>query len=575
MTTIQTIPLDKLVASPSNVRKTNVKERLDELVASIEANGLINNLFVKPKGDGTFEVVAGERRRKAMLILMKEKKLPADHPVLCAIADEAADIMEISTAENLVREKMHPADEFVAFKAMIDRGSTAADTAAHFGVAEKVVLQRLKLASVSPKLFNLFREGKMNLGQLMAFTIIDDHARQEKVWKDLPGYERERGSSGRMIRSQLTEQHISADNRLAKFVTIKAYEGAGGTVLKDFFDAENEGWITDPDLLNRLAMEKLVKAQAKCIEAGWKWAEVMPDIDYSGLQKFEPLPVPRRLNKDGDAKFTREEMSKSGCIITVSSDGKVEIHAGRLTPEDAKAEHKAAKAKAKGKPAKKGDKATNETGISAKLVESLTAHRSAALAATLAGKPHVALAAVVHALALSTLYEYPQTDCCLSISATMTYYGGSAPEIEEGPAEKIQADATKGATKGMPKNPEALWNWLLGQSDKELIAILAVCAACTVDAIQKRGAEKDGHSDQLAAALKLDMTDFWKPTVAAYFDQVSAKQIIEAVTEGGGKTAAHEISSMHGAIKKAELAKLAEKLLKDKNWLPEILRGGK
>jgi hypothetical protein len=107
----------------------------------------------------------------------------------------------------------------------------------------------------------------------MAFTVSDDHRQQEKVWAARPKW----GVDPDDIRATLTEQHISADGKLAKFVGIKSYEKAGGAVLRDLFDDENAGWLTDPDLLHRLAMDRLVKAQAALIEDGWKWAEIMPD----------------------------------------------------------------------------------------------------------------------------------------------------------------------------------------------------------------------------------------------------------------------------------------------------------
>jgi ParB family chromosome partitioning protein len=77
--------------------------------------------------------------------------LPKDHAVPCKIvcAEEAA---EISLAENIIRQAMHPADQFEAFKALVDEGMPIEDVAARFGVTPLVVQQRLKLANVSPVL---------------------------------------------------------------------------------------------------------------------------------------------------------------------------------------------------------------------------------------------------------------------------------------------------------------------------------------------------------------------------------------------------------------------------------------
>ena len=72
---IQTIPLNKLVLSPRNVRRRSDAAADTELKASIAARGLLQNLIVRPATKGRFEVDAGERRRKAMLALSQDKLL--------------------------------------------------------------------------------------------------------------------------------------------------------------------------------------------------------------------------------------------------------------------------------------------------------------------------------------------------------------------------------------------------------------------------------------------------------------------------------------------------------------------
>ncbi|TIX29602.1 MAG: DNA-binding protein, partial [Mesorhizobium sp.] len=87
---------------------------------------------------------------------------------------------------------------------------------------------RLKLASVSPKLLELYEKDEIRLDQLMAFSITDDQARQEQVW--------ERISASHMqepyyIKRLLTETTVRADDRRAVYVGAQAYEAAGGIVL--------------------------------------------------------------------------------------------------------------------------------------------------------------------------------------------------------------------------------------------------------------------------------------------------------------------------------------------------------
>ena len=125
----------------------------------------------------------------------------------------------------------------------------------------------------------------------------------------------------------------------------------------------------------------------------------------------------------------------------------------------------------------------------------------------------------------------------------------------------------------MPKQPEKLWAWLIEQDQKALLAILAICAATTVDAVEKkRGAAErapaSAHAAQLGQALKLDMAAYWQPTAEGYFGNVPKMLILDAVREAIGPGAADKIA----ALKKDAMAKRAAALIKDKGWLPAILR---
>lgn len=106
-----------------------------------------------------------------------------------------------------------------------DKGASVEDTAARFGVPPSVVKQRLKLANVSPKLRALLRKGAMDLEHVMAFAISDDHAAQERVWAELPDWNRDPGRAD-------AGQHPMTD-RLARFVGLDTYLAAGGTVTRD------------------------------------------------------------------------------------------------------------------------------------------------------------------------------------------------------------------------------------------------------------------------------------------------------------------------------------------------------
>ena len=552
---IQTISLTQLIPSAANVRKTGGKTGIKELAASIAAHGLLQNLQVRPVKDGGFEVVAGGRRLAALKLLAKQKKIAPDYPVPCHALDEQ-DATEISLAENVMREAMHPADQFEAFKKLAEDGQGHEDIAARFGTTPKIVAQRLKLAVVSPKLIALYRKAEMTLDCLMAFTVCENHKQQEKAWASLPEYARRNPDH---IRSALTEKHIAADSKLARFIGIKAYEKAGGAVLRDLFDDENAGWLTDAALVHQLAADKLEKAAAELRTEGWKWVEIIPELEWDTFNRFTEA-------EPDDSK------ALAGAVIGISYDG-LHIRRGLIRPEDRAAARKARQANG-GEPTEAADNGEAEkSGLAAKLVEDLTAHRTAALQAMLADNPKVALAAVVHTLALSIFHAHDTASSVVRILPTVAGLDRSAEGIATAKAVKQLEAATQAVRKRLPKKADRLWDWCLEQDQKTLLAVLAVCAAHTVDAVAKRRGATDhapdaAHAGQLGQALKLDMAAYWQPTAASYFGRVSKGLILEAVTEGIGQQAADNIA----ALKKHAMADKASELLIGKNWLPALLR---
>ena len=188
------IPLRDLTPSLCNVRKTG-GHSIEDLAASIKAEGLLQNLTVieqkdaKGKHTGKYEVTAGGRRMRALQLLTKQKVLPATYEVHCRVTTQERGV-SASLAENTLREAMHPADQFEAFRKMIEGGKSIEETAAAFGVTLLSVKQRLKLANVSPRLLDLFREGKLKLEAVMAYALTDDHVLQEQLHDQLQDYKK-------------------------------------------------------------------------------------------------------------------------------------------------------------------------------------------------------------------------------------------------------------------------------------------------------------------------------------------------------------------------------------------------
>jgi ParB family chromosome partitioning protein len=601
------IPLNKLKKSPRNARKTPHPEAdIEALAASLKAHGMLQSPVVEPeskegKPTGFYLVTIGEGRRQAQLLRAKRKEITKTEPVRCVL-ETGQDAYEISLAENAIRSPMHPADQFEAFNALhTDKGLSAEDIAARFGVTPAVVKQRLKLAAVSPLLLDAYRNEEMSYEQLSAFTITDDIAKQERVWEDIGSY----SDRDDLVRA-LSEHHIAADDPRAVFVGADAYREAGGAILRDLFDEDGEGYFTDPELLFRLTATKLETIAGTVKAEGWQWVEVMPRYDHSAVSEFRRVyPKERALSPDeqaqrealeaeytaleveagsdddedsplherfarieeelaallGDNVFDPADIAHAGAVVSVGHDGEPRIERGFVRKEDDTTPSKAAT------PAKQNGEAAP---LSEKLVAELTAHRTLALRDALGDAPDLALTALVHALAAATFFPHSGPVSCIKVSAHSQYLGGHAPGIEDTPlAHHLQARHERFASQ-IPESPDDLWPYLSDMEPVQQLALLAHCVSLSVDAVKlpKRTDVAEGHADRLFQALDYDMASVWTPTAANYLGRVSKERILEAVREGVSKEAAENLAT----LKKQAMAQAAEQRLKDRRWLPPVLR---
>ena len=382
---IREIPISRLALAPENVRKTPPDAQADaELKASIAALGLLENLVVRAgepdHDDGTYAVVAGGRRLKAMQALVEDEVLDADHPVPCQVRSGDVEPAELSLAENVIRIAMHPADQVVAFAKLADAGQTVASIAARFGVSERTVEQRLSLGHVAPELLDAYRAGEIDLDVLKAFTVTADRARQVACWEQVAGQGYR--PSAWQVKRMLTEERVPGTAGVARFVGIEDYEAAGGQVLRDLFSRDDESavWFDDPVLLHSLAMTKL-RPFTDELATRWKWAAAMVEVDWKAtahLGRVHPRPgeptdeeqaeiarlqtrlveieeldedawteeveaeaqgIETRLTEidhavESRAVFSPEDFRIAGCIATVGHDGQLQVIHGLVRPED-------------------------------------------------------------------------------------------------------------------------------------------------------------------------------------------------------------------------------------------------
>jgi ParB family chromosome partitioning protein len=207
---------------------------------------------------------------------------------------------------------------------------------------------------------------------------------------------------------------------------------------------------------------------------------------------------------------------------------------------------------------------------SAALVETLTQHKTAAIAIELSQQPNIALAAVVHALVLSEFgldLKLYQSRTCVQISTRESYLEGAA-----GSLALVRLQEQKRQWMEILAEEPDIWSWCLSQDQQTLLKLLAHLAARTFNAVKSKSDTEDGkarfvHADVVANALQMDISKWFTPTAENFFAKVAKTSIGEALTEAGKPVSAEALK-----LKKAQLAALAESELKDTGWLPAPIR---
>ena len=617
------VPLNRLKASPKNARKTpHAPATIEALAASIKAKGVLQPPVIEiertEEGEptGNYLVTIGEGRRQGLRLLAKRKAIKRTHPVR-VIVDAENDAHEISLDENMTREAMHPADQFEAFQRLaVEKGYGPEEIGARFGVSVHVVRQRLRLGSAAPELMSAYRAGTLALDQLTAFCVSEDQDRQRQVLEQVgphtPAY---------AIRRAMTEAKVSVGDRRVRFVGVETYEAEGGGIVRDLFTEDGGGWLEDVVLLDRLVGEKLAGLADEAREReGWKWAE--PALDYPDVSAFGrvyPVAVERSeadaaeitalseeydrivseagaegLSPEADARleeidkalqafgpdfdYAAEAKTRAGVMVMLGHDGLARFERGLVRAEDAVAptpEEADIEGNGGDADAEQGGSAPEpeEVGsaLSDRLVIDLTAHKTMGLRDAVQADVGVALATVVHALALQVFYPGYGLWTPLQLRLSVSGLERLAPGVDDGPAGRRVRDRCEAWGARLPERAEDLWGVVFGLAPSDQLDLMACCAGVGLYAVRDPYDRRPGalaQAEALATVVGLDMTGTWSATAASYFTRVPKTRVLEAVTEAVNVEEAGRIAG----FKKVDMAEAAERLVEGKGWLPPVLR---
>lgn len=621
MSQIMELRLRDLSIAPDNVRKTKpTKAEHEELVASIAAHGLLQNLVVT-RHPGGWHVVSGGRRLEALRELGKKKAggYTLDTPIPCrVVGDDDAIGDELGLAENTVRVAMHPADQYEAFARMADKGLDDEAIAKRFGVSVATVRQRMKLGGVSPKLLNLYRGGdkRINLQHLMAFTVAENQEQQEAVFERLA--KEPWGFYPSDVRRVLTTDKAALNSPVGKYVGRKAYEKAGGTVTEDLFD-ETSSYFDDVELLHTLAYRKLGRMADKLVKDGWKWATAMLELDARGGRRIAPPPaeptedeakeladlretVVQLETKYGTAEltekqageieaveqqiekiekavrdrrdYTPEQKAAAGCFVFLTYQGKAEVAHGYVRPEDYEAAGIEPVEQSNHLPTKSGKavgdeiKVRKEAGVTNLLNETLRCLRTGLVKSTLLDHPDLARDLLAFQLGRIAFGQRDYTENPLMVSGNKSEtrppgypeHEWADESVGEGYMaeydKELKADGDWLAAKGVVES----WSLFHAKGDAYKDRVLTYAIAATV---RPQTSFDDTMSHVLEAVIDEMKPQFEmvRPSTNVLWGKLSKKVLMEVLAETVGK----EYAAEHSKMKAADLAAHVEDLMTNPN----------
>lgn len=593
MTTLNILWSD-LVATPRNVRK--VKTGIESLAASMASeDGQLQNLVVTARDDGKYEVIAGERRRRAAIHNVKTKVWGRDVTLRCELRD-SKNATSMSYAENAQRVAMHPADAIRAFLSLRDEGHTEEAIAHRYGYDTDYVRKLLALAGVSPKVINALARDKIDLACVQAFTLTDDHKRQERLLK--------RYRTAHEVRRALTETKVTTGNRLFRFIGMDAYQAAGGTITGDLFSTKGEGYADDSELVQRLVDDKLDALAAEAENEGWgevivaentpydsyKWDSLYPDRTTRVLSEAEQAAMDK-LQARWDARLVEIGAESDEDFDPNSDDALIELH-GEMCQLGTTLRHYSDEAKANGRlliiidhagetcrkyyarkkvrPTSAGSGGTVGAPrplYDARMTEELSRIRTVALQAEVAVNQSLAHAVLLDAL-LPILGE--------SHTAAHAVQLRASTDIEE-PSQHFDYNIREMASPyagvadllaTAPKKAANRFAWVLALGEADVARLLAACTAALIDGRRAKYADPERlrSVDRIARAANLDMREHWEGGIE-FFGAITKKAMLAALTEACGPAAAENCAKMP----KTGLAQACAERIPGHGWLPPAL----
>ena len=170
------LSINEVEPNRNQPRKIFNESGLEELAKSIEQNGIIQPILVRPMTDGSYQLIAGERRwRAARMAGLTEVPV-----TIREMSDEEASIFAL--IENLQREDLNPVEEAEGLKSLIESyGFTQEEAADKVGKSRTAVTNTLRLLKLPSPVRNLLGDGKITAGHARALLGLDDEKEMLRI----------------------------------------------------------------------------------------------------------------------------------------------------------------------------------------------------------------------------------------------------------------------------------------------------------------------------------------------------------------------------------------------------------
>lgn len=163
------VPIENVIANPNQPRRQFLQEDLDDLTASIKEKGVLQPLIVRPRSDGQYEIVAGERRWRA-------SQAAQLHEVPVLIRDYSdREMMEVAIIENIQRSDLNAMEEAQSYKQLMDKfGHTQEKMAEALGKSRSHIANLVRLLHLPEDVQILVHERKLSAGHARALITSDN-----------------------------------------------------------------------------------------------------------------------------------------------------------------------------------------------------------------------------------------------------------------------------------------------------------------------------------------------------------------------------------------------------------------